>query len=104
MMYFHQLMANLSVARDSLAATSSGNLIFFGGGIAAGTIIQMQLIFIILKQVTWTTATLSQARTVLAATSSGNLVFFGGGSLVIHLLQMLLIFIILEQVHGQLQH
>lgn len=70
--------ATLSIGRSYLAATSSGPLVFFGGGVVFSTKSDVVDIFNT-NFLIWTTATLSQARCYLAATSSGSLVFFGGG-------------------------
>jgi len=73
-----QTIAALSLARDYLAATSSGELVFFGGGYTGtGTTDQVDICNV--TSGSWTTATLSIPRSDLAATSSGNLVFFAGG-------------------------
>jgi outer membrane biogenesis lipoprotein LolB len=61
-----------------LAATSSQNLVFFGGGWNETTVYDRVDIYNTLNG-SWSTATLSQPRDNLAATSVGNLVFFGGG-------------------------
>jgi hypothetical protein len=76
------ITATLSEPRDLLAATSSGELVFFGGGYN-GTSPNVASDRVDICNVTsgnWTTATLSVPRYNLAATSSGNLVFFGGGA------------------------
>jgi serine/threonine protein kinase len=73
-----QNTATLSEARFFLAATSSGELIFFGGGFN-GTRVSDRVDIYNVKSGIWTTATLSVSRQNLAATSSGNLVFFAGG-------------------------
>jgi hypothetical protein len=71
--------ARLSEARDSLAATSLGDLVFFGGGYTTTRASDRVDICDVTSGI-WTTATLSVPREDLVATSSGNLVFFGGGS------------------------
>jgi hypothetical protein len=74
----------LSQARGDLAATSLGNLAFFGGGDDGNltdigkTIFNIVDIFNSTSQ-TWSTTTLSQARTLLASSSIGEIVAFGGG-------------------------
>jgi len=76
-----QATTTLSEARYSLAATSSGELIFFGGGYNKTTYAPSARVDI--GNVTsgiWTTATLSIPRGKLVAASSGNLIFFAGGS------------------------
>jgi hypothetical protein len=69
----------LSESRSELAATSSGEFVFFGGGWnSTGSSDQVDICNVTSR--IWTTATLSIPRAALAATSSQNLVFFGGGS------------------------
>jgi hypothetical protein len=70
--------ATLSEARCRLAATSSGELVFFAGG-WNGTGASARVDILNVSSGMWTTTTLSQPRSDLAATSSRNLVFFGGG-------------------------
>jgi len=73
-----QTSTTLSEARTGLAATSSGELVFFGGGQnATGPSNRVDICNVTSGM--WTTATLSIPRANLAATSSGALVFFGGG-------------------------
>jgi predicted Ser/Thr protein kinase len=74
-----QATATLSEGRYNLAATSSGELVFFGGGHNATIGPSDRVDIYNVTNGTWTTATLSIPRSELAATSSGNLVFFGGG-------------------------
>jgi tRNA A-37 threonylcarbamoyl transferase component Bud32 len=75
---FAQATATMSQARSSLAAASSGELVFFGGGLTAtGASDRVDMYNV--TNGSWTTATLSVPRYELAATSTGNLVFFGGG-------------------------
>jgi len=70
--------ATLSLARGWLAATSSGELVFFGGGQnATGVSDRVDIYNVTNGQ--WTTATLSVPRGSLVATSAGSLVFFAGG-------------------------
>jgi hypothetical protein len=64
--------------RSALAATSSGELVFFAGG-ENTTGYNDRIDILNVSSGIWTTATLSQPRSQLAATSSRNLVFFGGG-------------------------
>jgi hypothetical protein len=74
-----QTTTTLSEARYRLAATSSGELVFFGGGVTtANTAIDRIDIYNVIGGI-WTTATLSIPRYGLAAVSTGNLVFFAGG-------------------------
>jgi len=73
-----QTTATLSEARYYLAATSSGDLVFFGGGIPFPLTSDQVDIYNVTNE-SWTTATLSVPRYHLAATFSGNLVFFAGG-------------------------
>jgi hypothetical protein len=70
----------LSQARCCLASTSSGELVFFGGGSlnSLGPSTDRVDIYNVTSG-SWTTATLSIPRHYFAATSSQNLVFFGGG-------------------------
>jgi hypothetical protein len=75
----------LSQARTRHVATSSGELVFFGGGFNTtgafdGPGIASDRVDIYnVTSGNWTTATLSIPRGDLAATSSQNLVFFAGG-------------------------
>jgi hypothetical protein len=71
--------ATLSEARWGLASTSSGELVFFGGGQNTTGKVSDRVDILNVSSGIWTSATLSQPRRELAATSSGNLVFFGGG-------------------------
>jgi len=73
-----QTTATLSQARWHLAATSSGDLVFFGGGYK-GTGASDLVDICNATSGSWTTATLSIPRYGLAATSAGSLVFFAGG-------------------------
>jgi hypothetical protein len=71
----------LSQIRSNLASTSSGKLVFFGGGRVCDDY-PCESDRVDIYNVTsgsWTTTTLSIPRYQLAATSSQNLVFFGGG-------------------------
>jgi len=73
-----QTTATLNEARYNLAATSSGALVFFGGGYnATGPSDRVDIYNV--TSGSWTTATLSVPRAFLAAASSGSLVFFAGG-------------------------
>jgi hypothetical protein len=74
-----QMTANLSEARFYLAASSSGELVFFGGGFSATGVSNLVDIYNVTSG-SWTTATLSIPRWALAAASSGILVFFAGGA------------------------
>jgi hypothetical protein len=69
----------LSQARYYLAATSLGNLAFFGGGYDRKQSFNVVDIFNSTSQ-TWSNTTLSQARYQFAASSIGEIVAFGGGS------------------------
>jgi hypothetical protein len=75
--------ATLSEARFRLAATSSGDLIFFAGGkkgsSGPGSIVSDRVDIYNAISETWTIAALSIPRSDLAATSSWGFVFFGGG-------------------------
>jgi predicted Ser/Thr protein kinase len=73
-----QTTATLSEARGQLAATSLGDLLFFGGGLNATELSNRVDIYNV-KSESWTTATLSVPRYDLAATSSEDLIFFAGG-------------------------
>jgi predicted Ser/Thr protein kinase len=74
------ITANLSQSRDYLAATSSGELVFFGGGYnATGPSDRVDIYHV--TSGSWTSATLSVPRGQLAATSVENLVFFAGGTI-----------------------
>jgi hypothetical protein len=70
----------LSQARYELVATSSGELVFFGGGINSTGKPSNRVDIYNVTSGSWTTSTLSIPRGTLASTSSQNLVFFGGGS------------------------
>jgi len=74
-----QTTATLSQARYQLAATSSGDLVFFGGGQNVTGLATSQVDICNVTSGIWTTSTLSVPRYGVAATSSGNLVFFAGG-------------------------
>jgi hypothetical protein len=72
--------STMSQARYNLAATSLGDLAFFGGGRMTGhQIFNLVDIFNSTSQ-TWSIVTLNQARHALAAASIGDVVAFGGGS------------------------
>jgi len=73
--------ATLSEARAWLAATSSGDLVFFGGGWNGTEIegLSSRVDICNVRRGSWTTSKLSVPRYWLAATSSGNLVIFAGG-------------------------
>jgi hypothetical protein len=73
------ITATLSEPRDLLAATSSGELVFFGGGYdgTKGSVNRVDIYNA--TSGNWTTTTLSVPRSELAAVSSVNLVFFAGG-------------------------
>jgi hypothetical protein len=73
-----QTTATLSEARYQLAATSLGDLVFFGGGNNATGPSDRVDIYDVTSGI-WTAATLSVPRFALAAASAGNLVFFAGG-------------------------
>jgi hypothetical protein len=75
----NQTAATLSQARSHLAATSSGELVFFGGGRSSTGQASDRVDIYNVTSGSWTTSTLSIAREQLAATSSQNLVFFDGG-------------------------
>jgi hypothetical protein len=73
-----QTTVTMSQGRGNLAATSSGELVFFGGGNnATGPSDRVDIYNVTSGR--WTTATLSVPRYDLAAASAGNLVFFAGG-------------------------
>ncbi len=76
--------ATLSEARSHLAATSSGDLAFFGGGNGT-TGLSARVDILNVSSGIWTTTNLSQPRGWFAAISSRNLVFFGGGGTYIHI-------------------
>jgi hypothetical protein len=65
----------LSQARYRLAATSSGELVFFAGGQNSTGQPSDRVDIYNVTSGSWTTATLSIPRSALAATSSQNLVF-----------------------------
>jgi hypothetical protein len=69
----------LSEARWRLASTSSGELVFFGGGFNTTARPSDRVDIYNVTSGIWTTSTLSIPRGSLTATSSQNLVFFGGG-------------------------
>jgi hypothetical protein len=73
------LQLSLSQPCCSLAATSVGNLVLFGGGLISTGFSNVVDVFNWFTN-TWTTATLSETRAELAATSAGNrYALFGGG-------------------------
>jgi predicted Ser/Thr protein kinase len=77
---FIDTTATLSEARFVLGATSSNELVFFGGGatsLTSGSTDRVDILNV--TSDSWTTTTLSIPRIGLAVTSSGNLVFFAGG-------------------------
>jgi hypothetical protein len=74
---FTHTITTLSEARSLLAATSSGDLVIFGGGIN-GTETSDRVDIFNVTSGSWKTATLSIPCSVTTATSSGNLIFFGG--------------------------
>jgi hypothetical protein len=69
----------LSQARSALAATSLGNLAFFGGGQTNGKQSSNVVDIFNSTSQTWSNSTLIQARYWLASTLSTNKIFFGGG-------------------------
>jgi predicted Ser/Thr protein kinase len=79
--YVTHATATLSQARYQLAATSSGELVFFGGGWNATNpfIASNRIDICNVTLGIWTTATLSVPRGSLAAASLGNFVFFAEG-------------------------
>jgi hypothetical protein len=78
---FNHTIATLSESRCCLAATSSGELVFFAGGYNATKQASARVDILNVSSGIWTTTTLSQPRYYISATSSRNLVFFGGGLL-----------------------
>jgi len=70
--------ANLSQARQNIAATSWGDQIYFGGGITKSAYSDIVDIYNKTNNL-WTSSTLSQARDKLVAVSSNNRVYFAGG-------------------------
>jgi hypothetical protein len=75
---FNLTTATLSQPRVFVVATSSGDLVFFGGGYN-GTGVSNRVDICNVTSGSWSTATLSVPREQLAAASLGNLVFFAGG-------------------------
>jgi len=73
-----QTATTLSQKRYALAATSSDELVFFGGGYTS-TGVSNRVDICNATSGNWATATLSLPRGELAAASSGTLVFFAGG-------------------------
>jgi hypothetical protein len=71
--------ATLSETRSQLAATCSGEFVFFAGGRNETGQASDRVDILNVSSGIWTTAALSQPRSELAATSSRNLVLFGGG-------------------------
>jgi len=71
-------IARLSEGRVGLAATSSGDLVIFAGGVNVTGYSDRVDIYNVTSGI-WTTATLSVPRGYLAAASAANLVFFAGG-------------------------
>jgi hypothetical protein len=74
----NETTTTLSHVRCCLAATSSGEFVFFAGGYNS-TQASDRVDIYNMTSGSWTTSTLSIPRSDLAATSSQNLVFFGGG-------------------------
>jgi hypothetical protein len=70
-----QTTATLTYSRYAFAATSLGELVFFGGGSNDFNLFNLVDICNVTSG-SWTTATLSTSRVWLAATSLVNLVFF----------------------------
>jgi hypothetical protein len=70
----------LSQPRSYLAATSLGNLAFFGGGQTNNDQPSNVVDIFNSTSQTWSTATLSQNRYQLATSSIGEIVVFGGGT------------------------
>ena len=69
----------MSVAREGLAATSVGNLVFLAGGLIE-TIGDTNLVEIYdVSQNTWSTAALALARSSVVAVSAGPFALFAGG-------------------------
>jgi hypothetical protein len=72
-------IAQLSVARTRLVATSLGNVALFAGG-GDGREHNLNAVDLYDRQTgSWTTALLSVNRSGLAATSVGNVAIFAGG-------------------------
>lgn len=71
----------LSIARDSLAATSVGNLAIFAGGCTAGVVASSVVDIYNVSSKSWLPSFQLQggARLGLAATTVGNLAIFAGG-------------------------
>jgi hypothetical protein len=71
----------LSIARDSLAAASVGNLAIFAGGGTAGGVASSAVDIYNVSSKSWLPSFQLQggARLGLAATSVGNLAIFAGG-------------------------
>ena len=71
--------ASLSQARGGAAATSTGEVAYFGGGYASGGTESDRVNVYDARTDSWSTASLSQARVGLAAASAGGKVLFAGG-------------------------
>jgi predicted Ser/Thr protein kinase len=76
---YNQTTATLSEARFYLAATSSGELVFFGGGQNGTLTVSDRVDIYNVTSGSWTAASFSIPRGYLTAAASGNLVFFAGG-------------------------
>jgi len=73
------LTSSLSEARHSLAATSVGELVLFGGGVNSTGGASATVDIFNSTSATWTTASLAEARHALGAASARELALFGGG-------------------------
>jgi autotransporter-associated beta strand protein len=71
--------AELSQAREDLAAASVGDRVLFAGGHLGNGVVSNVVDIYNSTTNTWSSSTLSQARNQLAATTVGNKVFFAGG-------------------------
>ncbi|WP_345954431.1 kelch repeat-containing protein [Mucilaginibacter sp. PAMB04168] len=72
--------AQLSEAREGLAAAAAGNKILFAGGSSETTTYSKTVDIYDVVTNTWSTAQLSEGRHKLTATAIGNLVVFSGGA------------------------
>ena len=71
---------NLSVSRQNMMATASGNLAFFGGGVAGASSVVVDTVDVYNDETdTWSTCTLSIARASGGAASSEGKVVLAGG-------------------------
>ena len=72
-------IGELSIGRYNMATVSTGNKIFFAGGISGPGALSSRVDIYDIAGQTWSTGELSMARWHLSAVDAGNKVFFAGG-------------------------